>query len=191
MSVSITTLQEGGYLNSHYNSTYVVTAESESIWVNLGASNAFQFNVSNPNSNTPSTVSSIVNTASGNIPNQILTAIRQVAPYLVTSVSNGISRPTTTWVEYKLTFNVTKSNPSRPLALVVHPADDADMLNVIVTTFLHANNYPLFYDNAHPRGLSGSGRYTCYKRQHYYQPWSYYTGYGNPGVVAQVCKHET
>jgi hypothetical protein len=32
--VAVSTLQEGGYLNSHYNTTYTVLQEVQSVWVN-------------------------------------------------------------------------------------------------------------------------------------------------------------
>jgi hypothetical protein len=55
-----------------------------------------------------------------------------------------------------------------------------------INTFTTAYNYPRFYNSAQPYGLSGSGEFTCYKREHNYTAFTYNTGNGNDGVAAEV-----
>ena len=183
ITVSITTLQEGGYLNSHYNSSYVITAETQSIWVNTAAYN-LSFNISNPNSNKPSVTSTTINVAVPSLLSAIKSALHQVAPTLVSSVKQ-ISHSPSTWLEFQIVFNMSNPNPPQPLLFAIHMANSS-IGNVVVSRYLTGYNYPLFYDSVHPLGYSGSGRYTCYKHMQNLTAWSYYTGNGNKGVIAEV-----
>ena len=180
--VTISTLQEGGYWNSHYNSSsYFVTPEMQSIWVNTAVN--LNFSISNPN--TPATGSSmLVNSVSSNLVAQVKAALKQVAGLWVLTVTKK-TYPSSPWVELLLTFNTSSPNPKHPRALQVLVSGGMAG-NVSVSTFQHALNYPFFYDGSHAQGYASSGRYTCYRHDLNYTAWSYYTGSGNLGVIAEV-----
>ena len=184
VTASVTTLQEGGYLNSHYNSSYVITSEMQSIWINMAANNN-SFNLTNPNSAYPSTMSTTINPSAPNLLATIKAALQQVAPALVSTVKQ-ITHSPSTWVEFQVTFNMSQPNPRQPKALVAHMVSALGLGSVAVTRYLTGYNYPVFYDSTHPLGYSGSGKYTCYKHMQNLTAWSYYTGSGNKGVIAEV-----
>lgn len=187
VTVSFTTLQEGGYVNSHYNAAGV-TLESQSLWL---SSNAHQFNMSNPNSASSPTAqcSNFIDPTASSTPikTQIFNCLKQLTPGYVTSVTVGMQYVSSAvnWTEYKLAFNTSTVYPVKPKTLIVHTALGY-VGSVGVTNFLHAKNFPLFYDSAHPQGYANSGRYTCYRRDMNMEPLNYYTGNGNQGVIAEV-----
>eukprot|EP01041_Mallomonas_annulata_P004459 gene4460-8882_t len=197
-TVTVATLQEGGFWNSHFNSSaYSVTAESQSVWVWVNSSSSTStttstsFSLSNPNSvNSPSARSSNITVSTTDLSNAIKVALSTIAPGLVKTVKrirhNG-------WDEYQLSFNTSKPNPVRPKQFILYETTTSTgtgalprQRNVAITTLLHASNYPFFYDSTRPQGYASSGKYTCYKHDHYLQEWNYYTGQGNLGVIAEV-----
>ena len=178
IAVKVSTLQEGGFQNSHFNASYSVTKESQSIFVNTSV--AFAFNITNMNGATHAT-SAAIYTKGANLLAQIKAQLNMIAPYLisVTQITHGqIS-------EFQLAFNTSLPNPAKPAAFRVG-ANESYIGQVLVSTFLHAKNFPLFYDAAHVSGLSNSGKYSCYRHEHNLRAWSYFTGSGNLGVVAGV-----
>jgi len=185
-NVSITTLQEGGYLNSHYNSSYVVTVETQSLWVNKMYNAKFSLSYPYPYPYPSTGMSAVVDPSQGSVASAIKSAILGVSPGLVTSVK-AVTHGSSVWTEYQISFNTSKPNSLTPGLLTVHTVSTLMSGQVVVTRLLRGANYPLFYDNRHSAGLANSGRYTCYRNEDKMSPWSYYTGNGNPGVVAQVC----
>lgn len=159
VSLSVSTLQEGGYYNSHFNSTYFVTPQIQSIWLSSSAA-PFAFNMtwSSTASGATGGVPQSVNLdsyTSATRPSTIMTAINALYPGYVVSVTR-VNATISPWIELKITFSASIStflsgfNLASKLALYAN--------SVSITTLLSANNYPLFYDFAHPRGYSGSGK---------------------------------
>jgi len=184
VTVQITTLQEGGYWNSHYNSSaYTITKEMQSLWINT-AVNA-TFNISDPNSKTPYVSSAVMNPGTDNILVELKESLMKLFPNFVTEVLKIPHWPSP-WLEFQLWFNTSSSFPKQPKLLQLHLSDPQLSGSVVITRYQTAYNYPLFYDSLHPQGYSGSGTYTCYKREHNYSAWSYHTGSGNKGVIAEV-----
>ena len=179
-AVSVATVQEGGFLNSHYNSSaYFVTIESQSIFVNILYNASFTVTYTAPTGTT--FASAVINPATGNTAQILLAALNALYSGLaVTSVTRSFHFPSP-WVEYVVVFST-----ATPSLLGVTVTNAAMAGQVTVMRFLKGKNYPLFYDGAHPLGLSGSGRYTCYRNQDKMAPWSYFTGNLNPGVCALV-----
>eukprot|EP01041_Mallomonas_annulata_P003964 gene3964-7901_t len=185
VSVSISTLQEGSYWNSHFNSSaYFVTTESQSLFINTATN--FTFDIINTNTPSLSTYTIDMSIPTTNLFKKIKTAFNTIAPYLITNIkvitSGSIGNQ---WSEFILSFNTTKPNPSKPKVFRVQTSAST-MGKVAISTSLHAKNYPFFYDFNHPQGYGNSGRYTCYKHEHYMKPWDFYTGSGNIGVIAAV-----
>ena len=181
MTVTVSTLQEGGFFNSHFNSSaYYVTPEIQSIWVRTSISATF--NLSNPNTVTPALQSPSISTTSTSLLSAVKSALRVIGPSAVSSVVLN-NHTATGWVEFQITFNMTKPNPANLQLLVVHTSVSGA---VQVTRLLASNNYPLFYNSRSPEGYSGSGQYTCYRHDQGLQAWSYFTGNGNKGVIAAV-----
>ena len=179
-AVSVATVQEGGFLNSHYNSSaYFVTIESQSIFVNMLYNASFTVTYTAPMGAT--FVSPVINPATGNTAQVLLAALNALySGLVVSSVTRSFHFPSP-WVEYVVVFST-----ATPSLLGVTVTNAAMAGQVTVMRFLKGKNYPLFYDGAHPLGLSGSGRYTCYRNQDKMAPWSYFTGNLNPGVCALV-----
>jgi len=190
VSVSIVTLQEGGFFNSHFNSSaYFVTSEIHSIYVNV-ASNG-RFNISNPNKSSKQASANPVSTCY-NIPTSAATLLTNmksclstIAPYLIKSIAQT-SYPGSNWVELRITFNASAPNPAKPSPFIIQSSSSTASPPVILTKLLSASNYPLFYNVSNLQGYSGSGQYTCYRHDMNMDPWTYDTGSGNKGVIAAV-----
>jgi PBP superfamily domain len=150
VTVNISTLQEGGYLNSHFNTTYFLTPLIESIWVSSAAS--FSYNVS-----WQSTTGKVYQVGLSTTSNRaaITKAFNVASAGSVTSVtaSNYLS---STWTEYQITFSLAASADFSEFS--VTPLLPANTGYVLITTLLDYKNYPVFYDYSHPRGYKGSGR---------------------------------
>ena len=179
--MSIVTLQEGGFLNNHYNTSYSVTVESQSVWVNKNYNAKFTLSYPYPSSS----VSAVVDPSQGNVASAIKSAILGISPGLIVSVK-AVSHGSSVWTEYQIGFNTTAPNSLTPRLITAHAVISSMAGQVAVTRFLRGANFPVFYDSRHSTGLANSGRYTCYRNEDKMVPWSYYTGNGNPGVVAQV-----
>ena len=185
VSATVSTKQEGGFWNSHYNSSaFLVTAESQSIWIDKNSTAAFTFSNGNPGQDSSLQSPVVTNVPQTDMSSAIRSALSSIAQYLVTKVTRVAHG--SNWDEYRLTFNSTKPNPSKPKPFIVNDLNTSIPSLVGVSTFLHASNYPLFYDAAHPAGFQSSGKYTCYRHDHNLTAWSYYTGQSNLGVVAAV-----
>lgn len=149
VSVNISTLQEGGYLNSHFNMTYFVTPLIESIWVSSAAS--FAYNVSWKSNGKVYQIG--VSTTSSRA--DIIKAFNVVLAGSVSSVT-ALNHSSSIWTEYRVKFTPAASvNFS---AFSVNPLVPANSGYVLITTLLDYKNYPVFYDYSHPRGYKGSGR---------------------------------
>jgi len=154
----------------------------------MAANNSVSFNLSNPNAANSYAMSTTIN-LSVTVPNllsAIKGALQQIAPAQISSVKQ-ISHVPSTWIEFQIIFYMTTPNPHQPQLLVAHSTNSNIAAgNLVITRLLTGYNYPLFYDNLHPIGYSGSGRYTCYKHMQNLTAWSYYTGNGNKGVISEV-----
>ena len=158
VTVSISTLQEGGYHNSHFNSTYFITPRIESIFVVSPLSTAvFAYNITwQTSTNNNYTVS-----LNSNYTSDAMTSAFNIAypgsVALVKRVVNTIMSTTEpNWVEYQITFSSTTSDAYYGFkAKSVLNADDD---NVFIMTLLDYNNYPVFYDYQNPKGYGNSGR---------------------------------
>lgn len=151
VAVEVSTLQEGGYYNSHYNSTYFVTPQVQSIWIVTSVSN-FQFNVSwHSTSGRDYTIGLDAHSTAADI------ALAFNTSYLGSVDSVRLVNSTSQWKEYQVTFSSVGSKTFSKFSAVsaLKLYDNA----VYITTLLDYNNYPTFYDFAHPMGLGGSGRY--------------------------------
>ena len=151
LSVSIKTLQEGGYQNSHFSGVSFVTPQIQSIWVSSSEA-FFQFIVTITNSNksyditfNSETTAIGMRTAFNNIINGCVTSVEHIDPELLS-----------TWIEYRITFSDTCSSTISELK--VHPFLNQNTDSVYVMTMQDYNNYPQFYDDLNPRGYGRSGR---------------------------------
>lgn len=176
INVSISTFQEGGYLNSHFN--YLakpILAEVRSLWVDASSNFSFSLTYNDEISN--------------DLWSQSFTAaqLKLVMTNITSSSIASVTRVTSsgsTWIEYKITFNVQATNWSAGIMRVFTDRLWTSMVSLNVLTT--ANNFPIFYDLKHRSGYSNSGRYTCYKREQNYSAFSYQTGQGNIGVLSEV-----
>jgi PBP superfamily domain len=150
VAVEVSTLQEGGYFNSHYNSTYFVTPQVQSIWIAANVSN-FLFDVSwHSTSGKNYTVGLNAHSTAADI------AQAFNASFLGSVSSVQLVNATTQWIEYQITLSSLGSKMFNKFSVLsaLKLYDNA----VYITTLLDYNNYPIFYDYAHPMGLGGSGR---------------------------------
>lgn len=91
------------------------------------------------------------------------------------------------WLRFQITLSATASRIFGMFSIVpLSNINTNTKQSVYVFTQLDYNNYPLFYDWKMASGYRGSGKYTCYLRHYLYNPWSYYTGLSNTGVIAEV-----
>ena len=187
VSVTFSTLQEGGYLNSHYNSTYAVLPLIQSLWV-LPIGSSMLFTISWQYGATTYTTSAIDANAALDLSTTIFQAINQALPGTLSSSTQVVrSVKGSSWVEYRITFPV----PSTSCCFTASTTSSftSNVNNVVMFTYQNYNNYPLFYDNRHTVGSGGSGRYTCYQSYLGYQPRSYWTGTANPGNPSPLLTH--
>ena len=147
--LTITTLQEGGFLNSHFNSTYYVTPQIQSIWISSLAP-PFNYSISWKSSTNDSNYVIKLNSLSN-----VSAAIFAIYAGSVTSVKRLISSMSP-WIEYRLTFDQTASSLFSSFTAVATLSSNDRF--IYTNTFLDNQNYPLFYDFSHPRGYGGSGR---------------------------------
>jgi PBP superfamily domain len=156
VTVNVTTLQEGGFTNSHFNSSaYYVTPVIQSLWLSQAAA-PFQFQISwrSGNSNKQYSTGAVSYASSQNIAQSIYTSINAVASGAVLNVTRA-DHPQSTWTEYRLTF----ASSADALSYSNFTATStAAVGSVYILTLLDSNNYPLFYDSSHPSGFGGSGR---------------------------------
>jgi hypothetical protein len=150
VAVEVSTLQEGGYYNSHFNSTYFVTPQVQSIWIAATVSN-FLFDVSwHSSSGKNYTVGLNAHSTAADI------AQAFNASFLGSVSSVQLVNAATQWIEYQITLSSLGSKMFNKFSVLsaLKLYDNA----VYITTLLDYNNYPIFYDYAHPMGLGGSGR---------------------------------
>lgn len=150
VTVEVSTLQEGGYANSHFNSTYFVTPQVQSIWIAASMSN-FQFNVSWQNTvGKKYTIGLKAHSTAADIAQAFNAS-------LLGSVSGvTLVNPASQWMEYQVTFSGAGSKMFTKFSVLSALKLNEDA--VFITTLLDYNNYPIFYDYAHPTDLEGSGR---------------------------------
>ena len=177
VSVTLSTLQEGGYLNSHYNSTYAILPLIQSLWI-LPIGSSMLFTISWQSGITTYTTSAIDANTAVDMSVTIFQAVNQALPGTLSSSTQVIRTARgSSWFEYQVTFSMS----STLCCFTASTVSPSNANNVAMFTFQNYNNYPLFYDNRHPVGSRGSGRYTCYQSYLGYQPRSYWTGSANPG----------
>jgi ABC-type phosphate transport system substrate-binding protein len=184
ITVTIDTIQEGGYTNAPY-ATKALVPEIQSVFIDTAWAadgiNSKTFTLTNPNgAGVLATTASASIDASLNpdLSATITAALNNVVPGAITGtkkISGGIGS-----VQYQITFNTTV----RMKELLVTTTDAAAASKVSVGKLSNGNNYPLFYLAA--QGLKNSGRYGCYRRIDNFTRWDIFTGYGNPGVIAAV-----
>jgi hypothetical protein len=179
-SVSIRTLQEGGYLNAPYSGTSSTTLLTQSIFIfkNSSSAAAFIFNLTLTTAS-GSVVAHGMSTASS-IPalnSAVIAAISAVVPsgYLANVTHTNRASYTEFKVQFSSTAGATTYISGWTSAYVSTGASAGS--NIGVFRLLDYKNYPIF---------SSNGRYTCYKRSLKYQPFSFYTGSLNQGVIATV-----
>ena len=150
VTVNISTLQEGGYLNSHFNSTYFVTPLMQSIWMSSAAS--FPYNVS-----WHSTLGKLhqIGLSTTSKKAAIIRAFNAAFAGSVSSV-RVLNYSNSMWTEFQVTFSSAASANFSTFSVV--PLSPANKGFVYITTLLDYNNYPIFYDYSNPRGYKGSGR---------------------------------
>ena len=171
LSATISTLQEGGYVNNQFV-TIPILPEIKSLWISKSATFDATLNYVLLTCNITATNGQI----SG-----LSTCPMSVSKIWIT-ISAPIDHPF--WKEYQITFSIiSKSFIAQPMSIKITTPGLG--LVAFVNTLTTANNYPVFYDTIHKYGLSGSGQYTCYKREHNYTAWSFNTGY-NDGIPAEV-----
>ena len=159
VTVNVTTLQEGGYLNSHYNSSaYFVTPVIQSLWL-LKAASPFQFSIYwySSSSKQSYVTGHITYTNGQNSSRAIYTAINTILPGAISSSTTGVTLiDHSMYSEYRITFASSTDGLSYTNFSV--SAVSATAHSAYIITLLDSNNYPLFYDAAHPSGYGGSGR---------------------------------
>ena len=185
VSVTLSTLQEGGYLNSHYNSTYSTLPLIQSLWI-LPVGSSMLFTISWQSGVTTYTTSAIDANTATDLSTTIYQAMNIASPGTLSSLSQVVRTARgNSWIEYQITFTVPSSQYGFTASTTAPSSQYAN--NVVLFTFQNYNNYPLFYDSRHPVGSGGSGRYTCYQSYLGYQPRSYWTGTANPGKLLFLC----
>ena len=184
-TVAISTLQEGGYWNTHFNiSDYVITHEVQSIFLlNSTNSNAFTFNITFQTPRGFITTKSI-DSSSANLSTLILEAIDDLylglANVTLIPASVGLE-----WIEYQISLSPSYTShyyiqprsstvPILKVRAAFISTGESAMSSVFVTRLQAANNFPKFQDTSY-KGVASGGKYTCHKRSLSYQPFSYYT----------------
>lgn len=177
--VSVSTLQEGGYKNVHYSGTVPsVFSAKQSIFVDRLVNVSFTLS---PNSSSTDVTSVITSYIGMSLTNEIMSAMNTIMPNIVLSVTSTTSG---NYTQYIITFDAAVAyNPS----LWVLNTTDASL--AFISVLQTGGNYPQFKSTVGDEGVDtiGSAKYTCYKRELQYIPWSYYAGNLNPGVLGSVC----
>ena len=183
VAVGITVLQEGGFLNVHFNSTYTVTPIVQSLWVKPtalgGTPMSFQLSFRVGSGTSVYQTAPINANANADLTQLILDAVNALQVGAIAAKSSILRTDRGGWDEYQITF-AKSTYTSFATSCPTNPD------NVVVFSLLDYNNYPLFYDSSRPLGSGGSGQYTCYLRHLNYVPWTYSTGRTNPGIIADV-----
>jgi PBP superfamily domain len=177
LNVTINTVQEGGNLNSHYNfNSKPVLPEIKSIWID--SSQNFTFNVSYNGMVSQVLYSQSVTSSS------LKSAISLIDPSIISTITKT-KFSGSSWVEYQILFvskSLTWTSPT--MSVNVDNNNSSFTSHVSVNTLTTSNNFPIFHSKT--TGYLNSGVYTCYKREHNYSAFNYFTGQGNLGVVATV-----
>ena len=176
--ITVTTLQEGGYKNVHYSGTVpAVFNEMQSVFVSRLTNVTFTLasNVTSPQITRVITSSIGLSTSYA-----IMSAINAITPNLILSVTNSTNG---NYTQHIITFN--SAVAFSPPLLTLNTADPSLAFISVLQT---GGNYPQFKSTAGDEGVDtiGSAKYTCYKRELLYMPWSYYAGNLNPGVLGSV-----
>jgi hypothetical protein len=178
ITVSLRTLQEGGYLNAPYSGTSSTTLLTQSVFVSKVAA-AFTFNLT-LNSPSGTVIAQVVSadSTSSSLAAAVRSAISAVVPsgYLanVTRVDRG------SFSELRVQFASAAGATtyiSGSASAYVSGGGSAGSNNIAILTLLDYSNYPIF---------SVNGLYSCYKRSLNYHPFSFYSGSLNPGVLSVV-----
>mmetsp|Transcript_14561 Transcript_14561/g.13160 ORF Transcript_14561/g.13160 Transcript_14561/m.13160 type:complete len:1479 (-) Transcript_14561:145-4581(-) len=182
LSVSISTLQEGGYKNSHYSyATKPKLPEVRSLWIHSGYT--FNFTISYSDTVYPSSLQSFKNVYLN------VTTLKTILNVITNSLISSVTYINHKyWYEYKITFNtptVSSFIPKNFNVMLISDISD-DFIPIAMTTLTTSNNFPIFYNKKTIYGFSNSGIYTCYKREQNYLALSYRTGNLNPGVASEV-----
>ena len=175
LTVTVTTLQEGSYVNSPYV-TKTILPEIKSIWVNQQFD--FSFNISY-NGIVSNTFNSLTIT-----PATLQSALINIVPNGIISSVINVTHSGSIWKEYRITFTTSATFVSKILQVL--PMTNETQSLIAVMTLTTSNNYPIFYDSVTVYGYSKSGKYSCYKRELNYTQFSVNTGYGNSGVISEV-----
>ena len=170
ITVIVSTVQEGGYLNAPYSGTVKTTSLVHSVWVL--SNTTVQGNASwvaftlEWKGSASGNFTAVINASSPliDISAKIKSAINLKAPGAVSKVSRTSLKHS--WAEYQVTFSSAAGSSDYFATLTANvTAVSGDLLEetdqaafVVVTKLLDANNYPRFYDSSNPRGYSGSGR---------------------------------
>lgn len=177
LTLTISTLQEGGYKNAHYSGTKTTIPEIQSIFVDNSATQTFTITASNG-----ATTAAISSTGNATlISSSILSSINAIYPFALESVVNGSYGAN--YVRYDLTFNASTISQNPPQWTVTATGSLA-----LMTTLQDYSNYPQFKDSSVVLGTDtkGAGKYYCYKRELNYVQSYYYAASLNPGVLADV-----
>ena len=193
VNVKITTLQEGGFWNSHYNLSngYYVTPEIQSLWIDLSRNVSFRLYYPLVSVNNTTSYDEFLFTGSKSLNSDIARALRALLPSPIQLYTISERRHEhSSWIEYQITLNNTDSSVELLQAHCSPRISDSSYPPpVVVSRYLSYANYPLFYTSSPQEGYHGSGSYTCYKHEMHLQPWTYSAGYGNKGVIAEVQHH--
>jgi hypothetical protein len=162
-SVSIATVQEGGYKNAPYSGTTSTLYLTKSLWLNSPASSPRSWFTFRLSWNSTAVTAAINSTSSSaDLSATIKTAINALYPGACTAVSRSSLRPPYTWVEYQIKFSTAAESSGAFASLHAQnqtlPSHATSTSLAYVNTLTSANNYPQFYDKTNPTGYSASGR---------------------------------
>lgn len=179
-SVSIRTLQEGGFWNTNFNiSTYYITPEIQSLFIVNSSSASYaqvDFTLTLPQSDgihlvSTTTISSGAAGTASDLSPLLQDNINAVLGVGAVAVSRAVGHPLSGWSEYQITFNANYTSHALPtISVAITNGASAD--SVFATPFLRADNFPHFQDPVF-KGVASGGRYTCYKRGLGYAPFTY------------------
>ena len=189
VTVTVTTLQEGGFWNSHFNiSKYFITPTVQSLFVLNASYAAVLFNLTYVGVNGAATTAQLDSSVVDLTPTlqsflnaivpQGVTVSKQIFP--AASVASSGRR----FTQYQITFTEQRSVPALGVNAIYKSNSVVNGVAVaaggrasgamFTTIFLDYNNFPRFPD-PHYSGVASGGRFTCYKRSLNYVPFSYLT----------------